>query len=247
MPKKARAMSPRRTLVVTGGTKGIGLAIAARFAADGFDVHTCGRSTDAIDAMKERWATEFPGSSLEATAVDLTDRLSLATWCEGVVRNAGHIDALVNNAGVFIPGGLIAPAVDVELELGRMLDLNLWSAVRVTGALLPRMLASGRGHIFNICSIASQKAHRDGSLYSVSKFALLGYTRSLREETQALGLRVTAVLPGATWSDSWRGASLPSDRLMPPEDVAALVWASFQLSKQSVVEDIVVRPQLGDL
>jgi short-subunit dehydrogenase len=91
------------------------------------------------------------------------------------------------------------------------------------------------------------KAYENGGSYSISKFALLGFSKTLREELKTYNIKVTSILPGATLTDSWSGTDLPESRFSKPEDIAELVYTITQLSKFSVVEDIVIRPQLGDI
>jgi short-subunit dehydrogenase len=109
------------------------------------------------------------------------------------------------------------------------------------------MLNQQSGHIFNMCSVASLKAYPQGGSYSISKYALLGFNDNLREETKNKGIKVTAILPGATWSDSWQGVDLPHDRLMEAHDIAIAVKAAIDMSPAAVIENILLRPQLGDL
>jgi short-subunit dehydrogenase len=109
------------------------------------------------------------------------------------------------------------------------------------------MIKQKSGHVFNVCSIASLNAYANGGAYSISKFALLGFSKNLREEMKPHGIKVTAVLPGATMSASWVGASIDPHRIMEANDIATMIFAASQLSAQAVVEDIILRPQLGDL
>src|SRR6187551_1859801 len=98
------------------------------------------------------------------------------------------------------------------------------------------MKAKRSGHIFNMCSIASIMAYPNGGSYTISKFAMLGFSKVLREELKPWGIRVSAILPGATFTASWEGVDLPEDRLMKPEDVADAVYGAYALSGRSVVE-----------
>jgi short-subunit dehydrogenase len=109
------------------------------------------------------------------------------------------------------------------------------------------MMERKTGHIFNMCSIASLQAYKNGGAYSISKFALLGFSKNLREEMKPYGIKVTAVIPGAAYTDSWAGSGVDPRRIMTAGDVAAMIYAAAQLSPQACVEDIVLRPQLGDL
>ena len=102
-------------------------------------------------------------------------------------------------------------------------------------------------HIFNICSIASLQAYANGGSYSISKYALLGFSKNLREELKPHQIKVTAVLPGAAYTDSWIGSGVDEKRIMEANDVATMVYAAAQLSPQACVEEILLRPQLGDL
>ena len=109
------------------------------------------------------------------------------------------------------------------------------------------MLRDRSGHIFTLCSIASLAAYPGGGSYSISKFALLGFTRNLRHELKTKGIKVTAVIPGAVYTDSWKDSGIEEGRIMEAEDIARLIFATSQLSPQAVVEELVIRPQLGDL
>jgi short-subunit dehydrogenase len=109
------------------------------------------------------------------------------------------------------------------------------------------MMKRKQGHIFNMCSIASLQAYANGGAYSISKFALLGFSKNLREEMKPHGIKVTAVLPGATMTASWAGSNIDPNRIMEVNDIAEMVYTSSKLSPMAVVEDIILRPQLGDL
>ena len=109
------------------------------------------------------------------------------------------------------------------------------------------MMAEKSGHIFTMCSIAALAAYPDGGAYSISKFALLGFTKNLRRELMPYNIKVTAVIPGAVYTDSWKDSGVPQSRIMEAEDIAMMVYTASRLSPQATVEEIVIRPQFGDL
>jgi short-subunit dehydrogenase len=128
-----------------------------------------------------------------------------------------------------------------------MLATNVHSAYHLTRLLLPDMMTRQTGHIFNICSTASIMPYTNGGSYCISKFALYGMTQVLREELKPHGIKVTAVLPGATLTASWEGTDLPESRFMKAEDIAKTILGAYQLSANTVIEEILLRPQLGDI
>jgi short-subunit dehydrogenase len=128
-----------------------------------------------------------------------------------------------------------------------MINTNLYSAYYLTRKLVHRMKEARKGHIFSMGSIAGFTAYANGGSYAISKFALLGFTKCLREEMKPHGIRVTSILPGATKTASWDGVDLPEDRFMKVEDVADTVWLAYQLSDRTVMEEVILRPQLGDI
>ena len=127
------------------------------------------------------------------------------------------------------------------------MEVNLYSAYHLTRVLLPKMMATKAGHIFTLCSIASLAAYPNGGSYSISKFALLGLTKNLRRELQPYGIKVTAIIPGAAYTDSWKESGVSEERLMEADDIAKTIYHATLLSPQAVVEEIILRPQLGDL
>lgn len=230
-------------IIVTGASKGIGRAIAEKFAAEGNTILICSRGEKSLYDTVNELQTKFPGSIIKGKASDMSDKQSVhefASWC----LEQGSPDVLVNNAGQFVPGSIHDEADGI---LEQMIETNLYSAYHLTRALLPSMINKGSGHIFNICSIASLHAYSNGGSYSISKFALLGFSKNLREELKPKGIKVTAVMPGATLSASWDGFDIDPKRIMEVNDVAEMIYATSKLSPMAVVEDIVMRPQLGDL
>jgi len=232
-----------KLIVVTGGTRGIGRAVIEKFARQGFDVATCARQKPALDQLQDEVEKKF-GVKVYTQAADLSVKAQVKAFCVGVTTLQRPVDVLVNNAGFFIPGQLLSEADDT---LEQMINGNLYSAYHTTRGLVPLIPRHAAAHIFNLCSIASFMAYPNGGSYAISKFALLGFSKCLREELKTEGIRVTAVMPGATRTESWDGTSLPDERFMRSEDVADAIYGAYALSGRSVVEEIIVRPQLGDL
>lgn len=236
-------MASRKWVVVTGGTKGIGRAVLDKFAANGFDVCTCARNEKDLARWKDETERHFSVAA-HAYRADMSVKSEVMGFVDFVKRENRAVDVLVNNAGYFIPG-LVTEEPEGALE--SMIDSNVYSAYHTTRGLVPAMKTAKGGHIFNMCSIASIKAYPNGGSYAISKFALLGFSKVLREELKPYGIRVTAVLPGATRTASWDGVDLPDERFMKVEDVADTIFAAYQLSGRSVVEEVLIRPLLGDI
>lgn len=230
--------------VITGASRGIGRAVAEIFALHGYDLFLNSRNEYNLLQTIEELRARFPNVSIEGMAMDLGKKEEAKLFGEWINSNADTIDVLVNNVGTYIQGN-VSDEADGVLEA--MLEVNLFSAYHTTRAMIPKMKAQGNGHIFTICSIASLAAYPGGGSYGVSKYALLGFTRNLREELMKDGIKVTAIIPGAVYTDSWKGSGVEQERIMEAEDIARMIYSATQLSPQAVVEDIVIRPQLGDL
>lgn len=231
-------------IIITGASKGIGFAIAELFAAHGHTLFLCARNKTELDAASLKLQQEYPEAVVHTQVADVADghqRKIFAVW---VLRQAKTIDVLVNNAGQYLPGSVHNEEAGT---LENMITINLYSAYHLTRLFINQMMEQRSGHVFNMCSIASLQAYDNGGSYSISKFALLGFSKNLREEMKPYGVKVTAVLPGATMSASWDGFNVEPNRIMEAGDIAKMVYAASQLSPQAVVEEIIVRPQKGDL
>ncbi len=230
--------------VITGATQGIGKAIADKFLSQGFDIAICARSSSDLDKVKNEWAPKYPSRKVLAVPADLSDKAACFDFAAQVLNDTTSIDALINNAGTYFPGSL-ADEPDGQLE--QLMNLNLYSAYHITRKLLPAFQQQNSGHIFNMCSVASLKAYPNGGAYSITKYALMGFSDNLREELMQTNIKVTAISPGAVYSRSWQGSGVPESRIMQTSDVANIVWAAYNLSPQACVEHITIRPQQGDL
>ena len=230
-------------VIITGASKGIGKAIAEIFAANGHNLFLCSRGEVTLYKTMEELTTRFPGVTIKAKPFDLSkmeEAIAFGNWCLSFIVP----DILINNAGLFEPGN-VHNEPDGLLE--SQLATNVYSAYHISRTVLPKMIERRSGHIFNMCSVASLRAYPNGGAYSISKFALHGFSKNLREEMKPYGIKVTSVHPGAVMSDSWGNYDNSSRRIMEAEDIAKMIYASTQLSPQACVEEIVIRPQLGDL
>lgn len=230
--------------VVTGATKGIGLAIVEKLLSENFDVIFCARNNDALESKLKELQSQFPQRHIEAHCVDMGNKDAVLAFGNSIIHKHSVIDILVNNAGIYQPGDI---ATEPEGQLEQLVSVNLFGAYYLTRILLPAMKHSAKAHIFNMCSVASLKAYPGGGAYSISKYALLGFSDNLRYELMPIGIKVTAILPGAVWSNSWQGSGVVPERIMQTKDIADTLWAAYNLSVQAVTEHIILRPQLGDL
>jgi short-subunit dehydrogenase len=229
---------------VTGASRGLGKAITEKFASKGHNLYLCSRSETGLYKVVQEMMTYYPDVIVKANPFDLSlkeQAQAFGKWIQGL---GIPVDVLVNNAGSFIPGSVYN---EPDGALEQLMAINLYSAYHVSRLVVPKMMEQKSGHIFNMCSIASLKAYNNGGAYSITKHALAGFSRNLREEMKPYGIKVTAVYPGAVYTDSWVGSGVDAKRIMESNDVAELVFSASQLSPQACVEDIIVRPQLGDL
>jgi short-subunit dehydrogenase len=231
-------------VLITGGSRGIGKAIAVAFAKEGADLFLCSQNADKLQKTVAELKLKFPDILIHSIALDLSQKEQAKNMSTILAEKSFSVDILINNAGLFLPGN-ISDEEDGMLE--KMIAVNLYSAYHVTRSIVPEMKKQNSGHIFNICSVASLQAYPNGGSYSISKFALMGFSKNLRDELLPYNIKVTAVFPGAVMTDSWGDFDNSSNRILEAGDVAAMIVAAAKLSPQAVVEDIVLRPQLGDL
>jgi len=231
-------------VLVTGASQGIGAAIAQVFARQlrGVRLALVARNGKNLAAVAK--ACTKLGAKVATFPCDVSDEAAVAALAAAVAERFGAVDVLINNAGQFAA----APCADTTVaQFDAIVSANLRSAFLVTRAFLPAMRERGRGDIFFMSSIAGLGAYPNSAAYCAAKFGVTGLAKVLRAETRDVGIRVCCVYPGATWSPSWSGSGVPAERIMPAADVARAFFDVWSLSRNTVVEDIVLRPQLGDL
>lgn len=230
-------------VVVTGASRGIGFAVAHRFAQDGHHLAIVARKSEDLIQAKERLLAAG-AASVHAVVADLSNPEDIARSIAQIHSIFKQVHVLVNNAGLFLGGTMMEEPVG---QFQHLMNTNVLSAYEMTRGLWTQLQNTPRAHVFNMCSIASITAYAAGGSYSVAKFALMGFSKSLRLEGMPFGIRVSAVLPGATLTDSWAGVDLPKDRFMDPKDVAEAIFMAFQINEHTVMEEVLLRPILGDI
>jgi NAD(P)-dependent dehydrogenase (short-subunit alcohol dehydrogenase family) len=230
-------MAPLRVLI-TGGGRGIGRAIALRFARDKALVAVAARTSSELDAVVKE--INQLGGSGRAQQMNVGDHGSVeAAVYRAVEFCGGALDVLVNNAGVFD----IKPFHQLDLATWkRHIDVNLNGPFYVTSEALDALLGSDRAHIFNVSSTAGRQAHAGGVAYSTTKYGLRGFSDALREDLRSRGIRVSTVYPGQTDTRIFEGVPGSWDRskMNKPEDVAEVVWHAYNAPIEINVDDLEV-------
>jgi len=216
-------------VIVTGASRGIGLAIANRLARDGFRVVAVARrDSEARAAIAARLAQQGLGS-LEFRPLDLSDAAMIPAFVRELRRQFGPMYGLVNNVGLGTQG-LLATMPDAEIQA--LISLNTVSPILLSKYVVRGMMAQGRGRVINVCSIVASSGFNGLSVYAATKASLIGFTKSLAREVGKLGITVNAIAPGFIDTDMTRGleepdrkrviARSPLHRLAEPEDIAAM-------------------------
>ena len=236
-------MAQAKVAVITGGSRGIGMAIAHAFAAAGYSFVIIGRNEPDLKSAVAQLGKH--GVQAQASLCDVADSTAVETLFLKLRQNYKSVDVLVNNAGVAHP---LLPIEQLPFDTWKqVLDTNLTGTFLVTQAALPLMNAGGA--IVNNLSVAALQPFAGMSAYNAAKFGAMGFTQTLREEVRKRGIRVLALIPGATnteiWNQFWPDA--PRDKMISPETVAQAVLHAVSAPPEASVEQIVIGPTAGVL
>jgi len=223
--------------VITGATKGIGKAIAERFATAGFDLVITSRTQSDLIMMKKKLESEYL-IDVHIRQADFSRKSDVMLFAEYVKKLTPAVDVLINNVGQYYTGKILDAPAD---QLAEAMQINLFSAHYLTSVLAPGMKARKKGHIFNIASILAKEFREEAASYTISKHAMLAWNKLLFEEMRQHQVKVTAVIPGSTYTDSWKNAAIDFSKLIQPEDIAESIYQCFNLSSQAVMEELVIQ------
>ncbi len=228
--------------IITGATKGMGRAIVMELAANNYNIIFCARDEKQVQSLLNELRGNYPLLKFFGMRADMEDSSDVKKFAQFAERSLTHADVLINNAGLYIPSEIMA---EEEKCLERQMQVNVFAPHFLSKFFAAKMIAGAKGHIINICSVASLEPVIRAGSYSISKMALYGLTKALREELRPAGIKVTAVLPGSTLTDSWAGTSLPADWFILSEDIAKSIINCLQMSAGANIDEIIIRPLYG--
>lgn len=226
-----------KVAVVTGGSKGIGLAIARSLGELGAKVSICARDTARLNSAADTLRKE--NIEVFAITADVTDTQDVMSIVEITETKLGPIDILINNAGV---GKFGAVQQFTEEDWDLVLDTNLKSVFLLTKAVSVGMIKRGQGQIVNVASLAGKNAFANGAIYCASKWGLLGFTKCAAEDLRGHGIRVSAICPGTVVTEFSPHAGRDESKMLQPEDVAHAVAAMVTEDPRSFISEVEIRP-----
>ena len=231
-----------KNAIVTGSSRGLGLALAGMLKKKNVNVVITSRKEGGLEnALKELDAIEGEGKVFGKT-VDFSDRESVHSFLEECMNDLGQVDILINNVGAYFMDEIDG---DIEENLKKILEVNLFSAVRMNEAIMPHMKKQGRGLIVHIVSIAAKNLRNDAATYSISKLALKAYNDLLRKKVKGDGIKVVAVYPGSMDTSSWDGVDVDHSKLIQMSDMQQMLDLVMHMSDNTFVEDITLNTLSG--
>ena len=236
------ALSPNDAILITGASQGIGREIALFLASSTtHPLILIARNTEGLAETKER-CIEAGATQVDCFSCDLTSEDEIKTITGSPIME--NVAMLVNNAGFYVEESVLESKPDTFRS---QLEVNLMSAIMLTQSMIPILENKKQASIIFTGSITALGGQARCGAYSVSKHALRGYVQSLREALKSTQISVTSLILGQTWSPSWDGSTVDPERLILPEDVGRVVALLTTLSSQTCIEELVIRPQQGDL
>jgi short-subunit dehydrogenase len=233
-----------KSALITASTKGIGRATAIAFAKEGINLAICSRNGNDLAAFKNELSAINPDIKIFIAVTDVSIKQQLQNFARGAEQHLGFINIIVNNAGIYEHSSILN---DADTTLEKHVNTNLMPAYELYRYFGKTMIAAREGHIFTICSVASLSPIAEAGTYSVTKYALLGLNKVMRSEMQQYGVKVTAIIPGSTLTDSWKGMEVDNDKMVLPEDVASAIVNIYKMSTGANVDEIVIKPTFGQI
>ncbi|SDF63070.1 Short-chain dehydrogenase [Mucilaginibacter pineti] len=233
-----------KNALITGSTKGMGRAISISLANEGINVAICSRNEKELLDFKNELQIINPDIEVFAMQADGSNREQLLKFATAAQQQLGFIDIVVNNLGMYIYSSILD---DEAGSFEKQLNTNLMPTYELYRFFGKAMMAARTGHFFNICSVASLNPIPQAGTYSVTKYALLGLTKVMRLELQEHGVKVTAVIPGSTLTDSWKDAVVDKNTMVLPEDIASAIINIYRMSPGANVDEIIIKPAPGQV
>lgn len=230
-------------IMITGASRGIGKAIAKKVSKRADKLFIISKNNTTLNKTVKEIETFFNGE-IKYTNIDQADaKKSSVVLGKWVKNSTDYLDAIILCAGNFTEGKLQEINND---DFMKNLNTNFLFNYFIVNELIPLLKKSKYPKIIIIGSTAAYNSYSVPT-YSVAKWALRGYAKNLREELKNEGIGVTFISPGPTLTDMWADVELPKDRLLDPNDIAIIVDELFELSRQAVVEELIINPMLGDI
>jgi 3-oxoacyl-[acyl-carrier protein] reductase len=225
--------------IVTGGNRGIGKSIALRLAKENHDVIVFGRDEESLKKTSNE--IKDIGVKCEYYIGDVADEVFVNNSMKKIIEKYGKIDNLINNAGTSVFKKVVDASLD---EFKKQVNANLYGIFNFSKAVLPKMIERKSGAIINIVSLAGKNSFVGGTMYSASKHAALGFTKSLMLEVREYNIRVAAICPGSVDTEFFNGSSMnPNrDKILKPEDIAETVISILKLPARALISEIDIRP-----
>jgi len=231
-------------VLITGATKGIGRAVAFAFAKQGLNIAICSRNIEELQIVQQQLLAVNPDIKVVIRQTDCSNKIQLLDFAAFAEQQLGFTKVVVNNAGQYEPVNILN---DTETTLSDQLAVNLMPAYELYRYFGKKMMAARSGHIFNISSAAALAPVVNAGSYSVTKAALHSLNHIMRLEMQSSGVKVTAIVPGSTLTESWAGTAAEPGRFVMPEDVAAAIISAYNLSGGANVDEIIIKPVFGQV
>lgn len=231
-------------VLITGASKGIAKAVALKMAINGHHLALCARDIKELEILKNEIIQVSPSIKVFIKSVDCSVKEEVLAFADEALQQLGEIDVLLNCVGLFQPSFILDEAFD---SLDKHMKINVYAAYYLYKKLAPLMKKRRNGYIFNICSVASLESIANVGSYCVTKAALLSLNNIMRAELMEHDVKVTAILPGSTLTDSWKGTEISPDEFIQPEDVASVILQIMSMSKGANVEQIVMKPIHGQV
>jgi len=233
-----------KNAIITAATKGMGRAIAVAFAKEGINLAICSRNGDDLAAFKAELTTLNPGIKVFTSVTDCSIKQQVIAFAASAESELGAISIIVNNVGMYEYASILD---DKEESFAKQVNTNLAPTYELYRYFGKKMAAARNGHIFTICSVAALTPIAEAGTYSVTKYALLGLSKVMRLEMQPYGVKVTAIIPGSTLTDSWKGMEVDKDKMVLPEDIASAVLNTYKMSAGANVDEIIIKPAFGQI
>lgn len=233
-----------KNAIITAATKGMGRTIAIAFAKIGVNLAICARNSDDLAAFKKELSVINPAIKVVTSVTDCSIKQQVLEFADAAEKALGFISIIVNSVGMYDQVSILDEGVEA---FEKQVNTNLAPSYHLYRYFGKTMIAKREGHIFTICSIAALNPIAEAGSYSVTKYALLGLSKVMRLEMQPYGVKVTAIIPGSTLTDSWKGMDVDKDKMVLPEDIASAVINIYRMSTGANVDEIIIKPAYGQI